>query len=70
MISPRFLLGNVSALCLSLFSIIDQQIALHFVHYSECLSNPLTFYATKIINSLLLKGYPPIKIKGWDLSQS
>ena len=35
------------------YSIIDQQVAPHFVHYSECLSNPLPFYATQIINPFL-----------------
>ena len=33
--------------------LIDQQIARHFVHYSECLSHPLLFYATQMINRLL-----------------
>ena len=32
---------------------IDQQKARNFVHYSECLSNPLPFYATQIINPFL-----------------
>ena len=33
-----------------IYFIIDQQIARHFVQYSECLSHPLPFYATQIIN--------------------
>ena len=32
---------------------IERQIARHFVHYSECLSNPLPFYATQILNPFL-----------------
>ena len=32
-----------------IYFIVDQQIARHFVHYSERLSNPLSFYATQII---------------------
>ena len=35
------------------YSIIDQQIAWHFVDYSECLSNPLPFFETQIINPFL-----------------
>ena len=40
----------------------DQQLARHFVHYSECLHYPLPFYVTQIINPLLTK-------KGKDFSQ-
>ena len=40
------------------YFIIDQQIARHFVHYSECLSNPLPFYATQIITLFLIQGSP------------
>ena len=29
--------------------VIDQQIARHFIHYSECLSIPLPFHTTQII---------------------
>ena len=32
---------------------IDRQIARHFVHYSECLSKSLPFYATQMINPFL-----------------
>ena len=32
---------------------IGQQIAWLFEHYSECLSNPLPFYATQIIHPFL-----------------
>ena len=32
---------------------IDKKIARHFVHYSECLYNPLPIYATQIINPFL-----------------
>ena len=32
---------------------IDQQIARHFVHYSEYPSNPLTFYANQKNNPYL-----------------
>ena len=35
------------------YFIIDQQIARHFVHYSECLYQLLPYYAVKIINALL-----------------
>ena len=35
------------------YFIIDQQIAQHFLQYSECLSNPLRFYKTQIINLFL-----------------
>ena len=35
------------------YFIIDQQIARHFVHYSECLSNPPSLYATQMINPFL-----------------
>ena len=36
------------------YVMIDQQIAWHFVHYSECLSNSLShIYATQIINPFL-----------------
>ena len=31
-----------------IYSMIDQQIARHFVHYSESLYNPLSFYITQI----------------------
>ena len=31
----------------------EKQIAKYFVQYSECLSNPLPFYATQIINPIL-----------------
>ena len=35
------------------YIIIDQQIARHFVHYSESLHHPLPFYATQIIYPFL-----------------
>ena len=36
------------------YFIIDEQIARHFVHYSECLNlPPLLFYVTQIINQFL-----------------
>ena len=35
------------------YFIIDQQIARHCVHYSECLSNPLSFNATQITTPFL-----------------
>ena len=35
------------------YFIVDQQIVQHFVHYSKCLSNPPSFYATEIINPFL-----------------
>ena len=38
--------------------------------HSECLYQPLPFYATKIINSFLLQGSQLIAIKDWDFSQS
>ena len=45
--------------------IIDQQILRHFLQYSECLTNPLPFYATQII-----KHFPNLRTignhdKGW-----
>ena len=33
--------------------IIEKQIARHFLQYSECLSKPLPFYATQIIEPFL-----------------
>ena len=49
-----FTLLNMSKISLIIrYFIIDQQIAWHFVHFSECLSNLLPFYATQIINSFL-----------------
>ena len=44
------------------YSIIDQQIALHFVEYRECLSNPIPIYATQSQRS------QPITIKCRDFS--
>ena len=38
--------------------IIEKQIAWHFVKYCECLSYPLTFYATQIINPFLNSRIP------------
>ena len=38
-----------------MYSIIDQQIARHFVHISECIYQPLPLYATQIINLFLTK---------------
>ena len=35
------------------YFIVDQQIARHFVHYSEC-TNPLPFYLTQMINPFLI----------------
>ena len=35
------------------YFIIDQQTALHFIHYSECLSTPLSFYTNHIITPFL-----------------
>ena len=35
------------------YFMIDQQIARHFVHYSEYIYHPLPFYTTKIINPFL-----------------
>ena len=32
------------------YLIIDQQIAQHFVNYSDCLHTPLPFYETQIHN--------------------
>ena len=32
------------------YLIVDHKVARHFLHYSECLSNPLSFYATQMIN--------------------
>ena len=32
---------------------IDQQIARYFKQYGECISNPLHFYATQIINPFI-----------------
>ena len=51
-----------------IYFIIDQQIARHFVHYSECLDNPPSLLSNS--NSFLLQGSQPITIKGWDFSQS
>ena len=43
----------------------------HFVQYSECLSNPLPFYATQIINPFPNSGISSNHdIKGRDFSQS
>ena len=36
-----------------IYFVIDQQMARHFVQYSECLSKTLPNYATQIINPLL-----------------
>ena len=36
------------------YFIIDQQIARHFVHYSECLSNLTSFYTIQLINPFLI----------------
>ena len=53
------------------YFIIDQQIASHFVHYSECLYYPLPLYATQIINHFLTSRISqPITIKGLDFCQS
>ena len=52
-----------------IYFIIDQQIARAFVHYSECISIPLPFYTTQIINPFLNSSSQPITIKGWDFSQ-
>ena len=52
------------------YFMIDQQISRHFVLYSEYLYHPLPFYAIKIITLLLLQGTQPIKIRGWEFSQS
>ena len=35
------------------YVIIDKQLAQHYMRYSECLSNPLPFYATHIIDPFL-----------------
>ena len=39
--------------CFIRYSKIDQHLARHFLHYSECLQHPLTFYTTQIINPFL-----------------
>ena len=46
------------------YFIIHQQIVWHFEHYSECLSNPLPFYATQLINHFLNSRVSANK--GWD----
>ena len=43
------------------YFIIDQQIARHFVHYRECLSNPLPFYTIQITNPFLNSRISPNK---------
>ena len=52
------------------YSIIDQQIARYFVHYSEYFSSPLPFYAIQIINPFLNSRISAIHDKGWIFSQS
>ena len=57
--------------CAKRYYIIDQQIPLHFVQYSECLSNPLLFYATRIINPFLNSRISANHAKGYrDFSQT
>ena len=51
------------------YFIIDQQIARHFVQYSEFLSNPLPFYAEQIIDPFLNHGSQTFWIEGRDFSQ-
>ena len=46
------------------YFIINQQIARHFVQYSECLYHPLPFYVTPIINSFLTSGITANHDKG------
>ena len=47
-------LNYIDVHCLNkIYFIVNQQKARYFVHYSECLSNPLPFYATKMINPFL-----------------
>ena len=49
------------------YFLIDQQLARHFVHYSEwSLTQPLPFYATQIITLFLLHESQQITKKGWD----
>ena len=50
-----------------IYFIIDQQKEWHFVHYSECLSNPLHFYATQTVNPFLIQAN---HVNGWNFSQS
>ena len=38
---------------MKIYFIIDQQIARHFVQFSECLSSPIHSYATQIIKPFL-----------------
>ena len=45
--------GTEQVLKTKRYFLIDQQIARHFVHYSECLYHPLIYYATQIINPFL-----------------
>jgi hypothetical protein len=42
----------------------DQQIARHFVHYSECLSNPPSHLSNSNNTPFLIQGSRPITIKG------
>ena len=46
------------------YSIIDQQLARHFVQCSECPLNPLSLYATQIINPFLNSGLSAKHAKG------
>ena len=48
------------------YLMIDPQIARHFVHYSECLSNPLPFKATQIINPFLDSRFSANNNKGFE----
>ena len=47
------------------YFIIDHQIARYFVHFSECLLNPLSFYATQIIIPFLHLRISANHDKGW-----
>ena len=48
--APKYLCVAVATRLVKRYFIIDQQIAWHFVHYSECLFHPLPFFATLTTN--------------------
>ena len=52
--------------CTKRYFIIDQQIARHSVHYSECLYHPLPIYATQMIKHFLTSRISTNHDKGFE----
>ena len=62
--APKHLCVAVATWLVKKYSIIDQQIVRHFVHYCECLFHPLPFSATQTTNPFLTSKISANHVKG------